>query len=181
MAAAGPTFEQLVSEHRGRVYRLCRSILRDDDLGKDAAQETFLKLWRALSAGEAPDRPDRPDRIGHFGAWLRRVAVSTSLDLARRREVRSRAEDTAGERPLAAPDPAAGASLAELEERLERTLVHLSEGQRTVFLLRHDGGLSLREVAEATGVELSTARTQFARACLKLQAHLSSYDPSETT
>lgn len=170
MAAHDPTFDELVSAHRRGVLQVCRSILRDDDLGRDAAQETFLKLWSALGSGSAP---------AHSGSWLRRVAVSTSLDLARRRDVRTRAEDAVADpSPSVAGDsPAEGASLVELEERLERALVQLSEGQRAVFLLRHHGGLSLREAAEALGIAHATARTQFARACLKLQEHLSSYDP----
>ena len=52
------------------------------------------------------------------------------------------------------------------------------EGQRTVFLLRHEGGLPLAEVAETLGVALPTVKTQFARACLKLQSRLRPYRPN---
>ena len=75
------------------------------------------------------------------------------------------------------PAPDERASLAELRERLERALRDLPGGQRTVFLLRHEGGLSLREVADTLGVALPTARTQFARACLRLQRGLREFDP----
>jgi len=66
---------------------------------------------------------------------------------------------------------------AELAESFERALERLSDGQRTVFLLRHAGGLRLAEVAETLDVSLSTVKTQFARACLKLQDALRPFEP----
>jgi RNA polymerase sigma factor (sigma-70 family) len=67
----------------------------------------------------------------------------------------------------------------ELRGRFEAALAELPEGQRTVFLLRHDGGLALSEVAETLDVSLPTVKTQFARACLKLQAKLAAFAPDE--
>ena len=46
-----------------------------------------------------------------------------------------------------------------------------------MFLLRHQGGLPLSEVARALGLGLPTVKTQFARACLKLQAGLRAFHP----
>lgn len=165
-------FEELVAEHQRSVLRVCRSILRDDHLGADAAQETFLRLWRQLRTEGAPAR---------LAAWLRRAAVTTSLDALRRRRRGTRALEV--ELPPddavdpAAPSPAGRLASRELFERFERALDRLSPGQRTVFLLKHSGGLSLAEVAETLGVSVPTAKTQFARACLALQRALRSYRP----
>ena len=48
-------FEVIVAEHEQEVLRICCSVLRDEHLGRDAMQETFLKLWRVgpQSAGPA--------------------------------------------------------------------------------------------------------------------------------
>ena len=150
------------------MFRVCRSILRDDHLGSDASQETFVKLWQQLSLGSLPE---------HVQGWLRRVAVSTSLDLVRKRRLRAVASDAASAADVSAERPIESASLAELERNLGRALTELSEGQRTVFLLRHEGGLALREIADLLGVALPTVKTQFARACLKLQTKLARFDP----
>lgn len=171
MDGARASFDRLVAEHQGAVLKIARSILRDEHLGADAAQQTFLRLWRALEDGRAPRRT---------GGWLNRVAVTTALDLLRRRASRTVREEPlsgdrdAGERAL--PERAAGAR--ELERRFERALERLSEGQRTIFLLRHSSGLSLAEIAETLGVALPTARTQFARACLELQEALRAFRPA---
>ncbi len=161
-------FERLVTEHERDVLRLCRSVLRDEHLGADAAQETFFRLWRALDRGDEP---------ASSAAWLRRVALTSALDLSRRRAARlpvsaeSEREEVDGRGPLDA------AAARELEERFERALAALPEGQRTIFLLRHSGGCSLAEVAESLALALPTVKTQFARACLKLQQALRPFHP----
>jgi RNA polymerase sigma-70 factor (ECF subfamily) len=171
-----PTFEELLERHERDVLRVCRSILRDDHLGADAAQETFVRLWQRITSGRRPEQSP---------AWLRRVAVSTSLDLVRRR--RPGAQDVAesaarvssdARRPQAGPRaPETSVHATELAERFETALAELPEGQRTVFLLRHAGELTLAEVAETLDLALPTVKTQFARACLKLQEKLATYRP----
>jgi RNA polymerase sigma-70 factor (ECF subfamily) len=167
-SAAG--FDALVAEHERAVLRIARAVLRDEHLGADAAQETFVRLWRRMGESGAPEQP---------AAWLRRAALSSALDLARRRSARAHTEPgaTDPENSAARPEahPLARVSEAELRERLDGALAELPEGQRTVFALRHDAGLELREVAELLGVALPTVKTQFARACLRLQARLSAF------
>jgi RNA polymerase sigma-70 factor (ECF subfamily) len=141
-----------------------------------------LRLWRRLD-GAGAGVPPRS-----IAAWLRKAAVSSALDVARRRERRERMLDPAARsaQPIeAAADnpgrgPAAQAQGRELDTRLAAALRELPEGQRTIFLLRHEGGLPLREVAEALGVETTTVKTQFARACLKLQSRLRWLQDDET-
>lgn len=168
---SGPSasFDALVAAHGREVARLCGALLRDPHLAADASQETFLRLWRRMAAGRAP---------ASAGGWLRRVALSSALDLLRRRragaplaQAPEAVEQAAGS--LRAPE--ALAELRELEQRFEAALGALPEGQRTVFLLRHASGLSLAEVAEMLGLALPTVKTHFARAALKLQARLSAF------
>jgi len=163
-------FDRLVAEHSGSVRRLCHSLVRDEHLGDDAVQETFVRLWRQLAKG-------RPESVS---AWLRRAAVSASLDLLRRRRVRDETARVVLERAgtsdvVDGAEPADRAADRELRRRYEAALADLSEGQRTVFLLRHEGGLPLREVAEALGIALPTAKTHLARACLRLQDRLAPF------
>lgn len=162
--SSSAAFDALVAQHHHEVLRVCRAILRDDHLSADAAQETFLRLWTRTTRGTAPE-------LAH--AWLRKVAVTTSLDLLRRRERHVVDSDV---EPMA---PTAATTDAELLARFGRALEELSEGQRTIFLLRHDGELTLSEIAAALDVALPTVKTQFARACVKLQQKLAHYRPSE--
>ncbi len=169
MNAAG--FDGLVSAHRGEVLRVCRAILRDEHLGADAAQEVFVRLWQRTRAGSGPHSP---------GAWLRQVAVTSALGMARARTAaRAQPADEAVLELAPGREPSQAAALAdaELRSRFEAALQELPEGQRTVFLLRHDAGLPLAEVARTLGVGHETVKTQFARAVLKLQSRLKAFDP----
>jgi RNA polymerase sigma-70 factor (ECF subfamily) len=172
MSSIDTTFERALAEHQAGVLRVCRAVLRDEHLGADAAQETFVRLFESLRERRAPER---------FGSWLRSVALSVSLDLLRRRGARDaahgRAAKTSELDAQAGPDRAADD--AELSEGYERALTLLPEGQRTIFLLRHSGGLSLREIAELLGVTLPTVKTQFARAVVRLQRELRPFRDEE--
>ena len=166
-SASLEAFGELAVRHRSEVVRLCRSILRDEHLAEDAAQVTFARLWRRIEQGRGPARS---------GSWLRRVAVSTSVDLARARAGRPRETEI----DEAFPDRAADRGIeAELFARFEEALAGLPEGQRTVFVLRHDGGLALAAVAEMLGVAVPTVKTQFARACIRLQEKLGPFRPGK--
>ena len=48
-------FDGLVARYAERVHRLCRSLLRDPAAAEDAAQDSLLRVWRALH-GFRPER-----------------------------------------------------------------------------------------------------------------------------
>lgn len=167
--SAPSTFDRLVATHRDEVLRLCRAVVREEHLSLDAAQETFVRLWRRNTSGRAPD---------DARAWLRRVAVSTALDLARQRRANARLGapgdlDELEHVAARSSEPIEALESGELEHRLRAALATLPEGQRTIFLLRHEAGLSLSDVAATLELAPTTVKTQFARAVLKLQAQLS--------
>jgi RNA polymerase sigma-70 factor (ECF subfamily) len=167
---AASSFRAALDAHGPRVLLICRKILGDVHLGDDAAQEAFLRLWRALLRDEGPRAP---------GGWLSRAAASASIDALRRRRLLPRSATDAGvdDAPGALDPPAprsdapeSAATSAELAARLERAVASLSPAQRTTFVLRHETGLPLAEIASLLGVGLPTAKTHFARAVLRVRA-----------
>ena len=68
-AASGnmEAFEELVNRHRSTVYRLARTVTGNHHDADDAAQETFVRVFRALGSFD-PNRPFRPwlkDHVQH--------------------------------------------------------------------------------------------------------------------
>ena len=61
-----------------------------------------------------------------------------------------------------------------LGERLHAALGNLPSGQRDAFLLQHEGGLSLAEIADLTGVGVETVKSRLRYAIAKLRSELSS-------
>lgn len=159
-------FERLVRRHERRVYAVARRLLGRAEDAEDAAQEAFLRLYRALDRLD-PSRPVLP--------YLYRLTVNVCRDMGRRRRLRetaSLAEVPPGREPMdGGADPAEAARLAEERRIASEALAALPERQRTALVLRDLQGLSTREVAEVLGTSEVTVRTQISRARLKVKEY----------
>jgi len=158
-------FEALVTRHRQAVYRLCWSATGNAADADDAAQETFVRLFRSLSSYD----PSRP-----FAPWLRKIAWNTSLSLYRdaRAGVPRVPESEAPEAPDPSPDPEEAAERKQETERVAGAMAELPPELRTVLVLRAVEGLSYAEIAESTGVPAGTVMSRLSRARGKLAALL---------
>jgi RNA polymerase sigma-70 factor (ECF subfamily) len=88
------------------------------------------------------------------------------------------ADDDAHEELVAAipaargDEPQARAENRELGERLRAAVAALPPAQREAFLLQQEGGLSLTEIAELTGVGAETVKSRLRYALAKLRNEL---------
>jgi RNA polymerase sigma factor (sigma-70 family) len=158
-------FETLVTRHRQAVYRLCWSATGNHADADDAAQETFLRLHRALPSYD----PERP-----FGPWLRKIAWNAGLSV--RREEKAGVPRAPGEDGAEAADPARGpeetASGNEERRLVTAAMAELPAEMRTVLVLRAVEGLSYGEIAEAAGIPPGTVMSRLSRARERLLAAL---------
>lgn len=169
-------FEELVRRHQRAVYNLAYRHLGSRDDALDAAQDAFLRCYRALPRfrGDAT-----------FRTWLVGIAINvcrsrlSGAEQRRRRLTQDLTQPDAatGERvPLqladAAPDPEAAAQAGEIRGALARALRALSPEHREVLLLRELSGLEYDEVAAALGCALGTVKSRIARARAALRAAL---------
>ncbi len=69
-------------------------------------------------------------------------------------------------------EPEARVATRQLREQLHAALGTLPAAQRDAFLLQHEGGLSLAEIAELTGVGLETVKSRLRYAVAKLRGEL---------
>lgn len=143
----------LVVRHHGAVFRTAVAILGDEDLADDAAQETFMRVVKAL---------DSFREESSFRTWTLSIAANVSRGLLRR-GVRRR------ETPLeAAPDPGGDdpdvVQRIFVEERarsVKDSLERLPEKQRLAVSLRIFEGLSFREVGELIDSSEGAARVNY--------------------
>ena len=73
-------FRQIALPHLDAVYRIARSLVRDDSEADDLVQETFARAYRAFDRFELREYGARP--------WLLRILHNTfyTLSAKRRRE-----------------------------------------------------------------------------------------------
>ena len=161
-------FEALIRMHESKVYSLCRRMCRDEDNALEAAQDTFLAVWRGIGSF-------REDAA--FSTWLYRLATNACLDLLRREKkhgggVSLDDEEVHLDLPDSAPQPEEALERAETQRMVREALHALPDGYREVLLLRETEQLSYQEIAEATGLELGTVKSRINRARLALRNYL---------
>jgi len=162
----------MTSEQR-RIYLLCRRILQDPDDADSAAQDVFLKAYRALQRADA-QAIDDPAR------WLSKIAVNTCMDRLRSRKWqlwkrRPAPEDEATILARTAsmrPEAEARVMANEIGQRLTAALGRLSARQRAVFTLRHYDEMSLEEIGTILGLDVGTVKAHMFRAISKLRVEL---------
>jgi len=165
-------FDALYERHRVPLWRFLRRQLADESVTADVFQDTWARVVRAADRY----RPSAP-----FGAWLYRIAHHCCVDHWRRSGRHARREVPVEEGWLAAlpdeddPGPAMQVIRHESLEALSQAIDDLPEVQRTAFLMYAEAGLSLAEIASATGVGSETAKSRLRYATAKLrravQAH----------
>ncbi|NWJ40202.1 MAG: RNA polymerase sigma factor [Geothrix sp.] len=156
-------FEDLMARTEARVLALAWRMLGDRHLAEDAAQETYLRVFRSLHTFRLGER---------FEAWLVRIAVNVCRDLARKRgplPVPLDAMDTLPGDPAAA-DAEETALLYQRRALVHRALESLPQAERAALVLRDLEGLSTEEAARILGVRPVTIRSQAASARAKVQA-----------
>jgi RNA polymerase sigma-70 factor (ECF subfamily) len=165
-------FAKLVDLHRRSVHGLAFRLLREPEESRDAAQETFVRAWGAISTYDA----SQP-----FGPWILRIARNHALDLLRRRVPAARqvALDAEPEEGSPAVELAGDAlpadsalEQAQVRATLEAAVAALPPNYREVIQLFHVEQLSYKEIAETLDVPMGTVMTWLHRARGKLRATL---------
>lgn len=159
-------YEQLVRLHQQIAFRTALVLTRDAADAQEAAQDAFVKAWRALQRFDG-SRPFRP--------WLLAIVANEARNRRRsagRREllaVRVRAESVAGAGSgLASPE--ARVLVAERDAALAAALERLEERDRQVIACRYLLELSEAETAAALGCRAGTVKSRLSRALARLRA-----------
>ena len=162
-ARAGTTAPSpsLVTRYERKLIRVLVRLVRDEELARDLAQETFWKVYNRL---------DRFDTSRRFGPWLFRVGVNLGLDLLRtsrpdagRPRSRSTGRPRTAAPPFDLPDPDPRLR-AELAQEVQFLLEKVPVLYRTILVLRDLEGFSSAEVAAIVGRREATVRWRLAKA-----------------
>lgn len=163
-------FAELYERQKGPLYRYFFRHCSSASVAEELFQDVWLNLIRSreLYAVQAK-----------FSTYLYRLAHNRLVDYYRRRSVALAAawNDGAGpaieEIPLSAgTEPETQTHVRAQVVRLMELLGALPEVQREAFLLREEAGMSVEEIAEATGVERETAKSRLRYALRRLRQGL---------
>ena len=166
VAADVASFEALMRRYNPRLFRVARSILKDEAEAEDALQEAYVQAYRNIAGfrGEA-----------EMATWLTRIVINQALMQLRRR----RREQVVV--PLRRPDPDRDVQEAnvadpraespadmtlrgEVRKIIERRIDELPVAFRAVFVMREVEEMTVDETAACLGIPAATVRTRLFRA-----------------
>lgn len=159
--------EEVLAEYWEPLVRYSRSFLGSRDAAEDAAQETFVRLWRHRNEWCASES---------IRAYLYRILHNHLLNERRARKVRARWRDQAVRRkPRGPATPIELAERSELSDAVKEALAALPPRRREVFTLARFHGLSYAEIAEVLNVSPQTVANQMSAALSTLRDRLSPF------
>ena len=174
-AGEAGAFDKLYARHKGGVYRYILRQCRNAGIADELFQDVWMNAIR-VRASYAP--------TAKFTTWIYTLAHNRLVDHWRasgKMKLASIDDDENGDArdivqsiPAAANDePETRAVSGELGAQLKEALAALPDDQRHAFLLQYEGGLSLAEIAELTGVGMETVKSRLRYATAKLRSALS--------
>lgn len=186
-------FERLYARHEAALYRFVRRLLGRDSVRE--ADEVFQDTWmRAIQARQGW-REDHGAGAS-FRTWLFTIAHHRAVDrlrvAGRELPLPGASDDDAPWEPDAAPwaqwPGAADAATSPDEQafwraagqRLLDCLEQLPIAQKSAFLLHHEDGLAVDELARLLDCGFETAKTRLRYAMSKLRTCMGAYLPAGT-
>ena len=161
----------MVERHQERIFGYVMGMVRDRDVANDLFQETFFRAIRAMKKERGSYAPQ-----GKWLAWVMRIARNAVFDHMRERkkwtdvETNDPQDGSFWDRLPGEPAPAdEQVDLRRRIDIMEQCIERLPGEQREVLLLRHETGMTFREIAELTNVSINTALGRMRYALLNLQ------------
>jgi len=164
--AVEPAFQLTLARYQDKVYRLCCALLRDPSAAEDAAQESLVRIWKAIGGY---------DGRASLSTWIYTITRNRCLTaIERRRELASLSDDAiAAEAEAQAQTFGAGDDEPQQGAALLRELVDLlPERYRRTLTLFYYQDRSVSEVARMLGMPEGTVKTNLSRARAALAEQL---------
>lgn len=171
-------YDLLVRRYQQRIYALAYNMTGSKEDAEDRVQDVFIKAFRSLKHFKGQSS---------FYTWLYRIAVNRTINFLKTRKNRVTMSlndmDAGAERDpayvelRARESPVRDVSLNELQEKLNRALLTLSNNHRTVVVLHDIQGVPHEEIARVMGCSQGTVRSRLFYARQHLQKELKDFAP----
>lgn len=154
-------FSLLYKRYSAKVYSKCISLLKDENLAHDATQEIFTKIFLNLS--KFAER-------AKFSTWVYSITYNYCIDYIRKQKKHlnlfvediERTPDVAEE---VRDEEILSMNLQQLKEVLET----IPLDDKAILLMKYQGELSIKEIADVLGKTESAIKMRIKRAKAKAQ------------
>ena len=141
------------------MFTIAFRIINDYDNANDALQEAFIQVFRDIKQFKGNST---------LGAWIKTIVVRTSIKKFKKEDVFIQLENHQNGETISWPEEMQG-------EDLEKAILALADGCRTIFLLIEVEGYKHKEVADMLNISEGTSKSQLHYAKKQLQILLKDY------
>jgi len=154
-------FNLLMDKYQEKVYSVIRRMVIDHDAADDAAQETFVKVWKNIESFKGDSK---------LYTWIYRIATNEALNHLRRKKRRFFI-------PIGDIEHELSSSLEtdiyysgdEIQLKLQKALLKLPEKQRLVFNMKYFEEMKFKDIAEVMDVSVGSLKAQYHHAVKKIE------------
>ena len=157
-SAQEEAWANIVRAYQGLLLRICYLELRDEELARDAVQETFLKAWQHIDTfrGESQEK-----------TWLTRIALNVCRDMQRSKWFRHVDRRITPEMLPSTSEPPKPEDLGFLQ-----ALDKLPDKYRRALILYYYEDMTVTQAAQVLGISQPTMTYRLKRGREKLRAEL---------
>ncbi len=167
------SFEKLMLRYQDRAYRIAYGMLGNPEDAKDAAQESFIKIYKSLGGFKLQS---------NFSTWMYRIVHNTCLDIIRKQqrrqeipiETKNPSNNEGYEIPLEDPKegPEALLKYKMVKEEIKNEILKLPIEYQGVIILRDIEGLTYDEIASVLEISEGTVKSRLNRGRKQLRKSL---------
>jgi RNA polymerase sigma factor (sigma-70 family) len=160
------SFEETMLPHMDAAHNLARWLLRNEQDAQDVVQEAFLRAFKSFGGFHG----------SNGRAWLLTIVRNTSYTLLKKNRAVDLTTPFDEEIHASGHDSVSPATILEHSENAElikEAMDELPAEFREILALRHQEGLSYKEIAEIAQIPPGTVMSRLARARAKLREYLS--------
>lgn len=159
------SFEELILPHLDAAHNLARWLLRSEQDAQDVVQEAYLRAFKSFAGFHG----------SNGRAWLLTIVRNTSYTFLKKNrsadlntpfheEIHGTASDS--------DSPVTRLERGEDAQRITNAMAKLPDEFREILVLRHQEGLSYKEIADIAQIPPGTVMSRLARARSKLREFL---------
>jgi len=162
------SFEAMMLPHLDAAHNLARWLLRNEEDAQDVVQEAYLRAFKAF----------RGFHGSNGRAWLLTIVRNTSYTLLKKNhavDLTTTFDEEIHASRQESLTPAAILEHSEDAKLMREAINELPAEFREILTLRHQEGLSYKEIADITQVPPGTVMSRLARARAKLKECLAAH------
>jgi RNA polymerase sigma-70 factor, ECF subfamily len=145
-------FKKQILGMSDKLFRLAKSMLRDDDAAKDAVQDLNMKLW---------EKRDVLDEVLNISAFTMQSMRNRCLDIIRQTHIPDELDSNLMSNEM---NPYQRAEQSDMVKKIKMLIDRLPEMQRTAIRLRDVEEMEIREIAEIMEISESAVSANLSRA-----------------